>query len=248
MVSGKEELSSLFMPRSVSRMMILRCTGLSGWLVSSPMSLSSPSLRSLSPSIIALSPCSLHCSSDRIPSWISKMVLSKRLQGEQAPEKNGVPLCSWCSSHTLPPHMPHNFLAILRQYLHLGFGRILVRRSVINSFRLHGLHNRRISDEIRTPHIEQAEKMPVLLSSDAACMLSRMYLLLLIYSREQSKKQRRGRRVPGINSSAATVSPNSKQDDRSARSRRVFVKVVRWWAPGLGCATDTLKVVEPAPP
>jgi hypothetical protein len=64
------------------------------------------------------------------------MVLSKRLHGEQAPEKKGVPLCSWCSSHTSPPHIPHNSLAMQWQYLHLGTGRILMRQSVINSFLL----------------------------------------------------------------------------------------------------------------
>jgi hypothetical protein len=88
------------------------------------------------------------------------MVLSKRLHGEQAPEKKGVPLCSWCSSHTSPPHMPHNSLAMQWQYLHLGTGRILKREPVINSFLLQGLHNLRMSGEMRTPHNEQAVTVP----------------------------------------------------------------------------------------
>jgi len=88
------------------------------------------------------------------------MVLSKRLHGEQAPEKKGVPLCSWCSSHTSPPHMPHNSLAMQWQYLHLGVGRILEQESVINSFRLQGLHNLCMSGEMRTPHNEQAVAVP----------------------------------------------------------------------------------------
>ena len=236
MVSGIEELSSLFMPRSVPRMMILRCTGLSGWLVSSPMSLSSPSLRSLSPSIIALSPCSLHCSSDRTPSWISNMVLSKRLQGEQAPEKKGVPLCSWCSSHTLPPHMPHIFLAIFRQYLHLGVGRMSVRQSVINSFRLHGLHILRISDEIRTPHIEQADTLPVLLSLDAACMLpGRISSSLGSIEKKELLAGSWMQTDPQLSLVPELSNTSGRQGiEESTQS------VVRWWAPGLGCTTDTL--------
>jgi hypothetical protein len=95
------------------------------------------------------------------------MVLSKRLQGEQAPEKKGVPLCSWCSSHTSLPHMPHNSLAVEWQYLHLGTGRIFRRELVISSFLLQGLHNLLMIGEMRTPHSEQAVAVPAPNLSDA---------------------------------------------------------------------------------